>query len=67
MAGNIFNQIKNSIDRIEGNFTDTRRSTITDRDSEAMTKKETYVEETYREGTFQQDFQHLDERRQDER
>ena len=52
MAGNIFNQIKNAIDRIEGNFTDTRRSTITDRDTEATPKKETFVEETFREGTL---------------
>jgi len=54
MAGNIFNQIKNSIDKIEGNYTP-RGSTITDTDRET-TKKETYDENTYREGTFQQDF-----------
>lgn len=52
MAGNIFNQIKNAIDRIEGNYIDDRRSTITEGETEVKTMKETYVEETFRDGTL---------------
>lgn len=53
MAGNIFNQIKDAIERLEGNYPEIRVSGTTDRSaSEATTKKESYHEETFREGTL---------------
>ena len=53
MAGNIFNQIKYAIERLEGNYPEIRVSGTTDRSaSEATTKKESYHEETFRAGTL---------------